>query len=146
MVQVFDGAKITSNTAIFKTLDICEVHNEELDFESKFTLTALKDTSWHCFVISFDTDFVRHCKSPIKLPTGPKATPTHWQQVGLGLDEPLLLNAGDRIEGRIHMQRNQDNHRNYDIVLRIDIVWDSSTGSTKEHCIYNNWHRLFPLT
>ncbi|OLY82700.1 Histone-arginine methyltransferase CARMER [Smittium mucronatum] len=57
---------------------------------------------------------------PVALSTGPSSPPTHWQQVRFLLPDPIAVNYGQRILGKLSMIANS--HRSYDLHLDINLI------------------------
>jgi hypothetical protein len=53
--------------------------------------------------------------------TSPAATPTHWKQAVLFLASPLSVTAGNAVKGSICMKRDAENHREYRIVVELEV-------------------------
>jgi hypothetical protein len=66
----------------------------------------------------FDTYFIGS-QSEVVLSTSPYNNPTHWYQVRLLLTEPLAINRGQKIQGKIVFTAN--NMQSYFIYLKIGI-------------------------
>ena len=47
---------------------------------------------------------------------------THWKQTALYLAEPVLLQVGDTISGKIHCQRREQNARHLNILLEYSLT------------------------
>ena len=77
--------------------------------------TARVDPSMRCSMKR------RCCHKPVTLSTSPRAAYTHWKQTVLYLDEVLVVNAGESLEGEIAVRRNEKNHRDVDIDLRVSL-------------------------
>jgi protein arginine N-methyltransferase 1 len=50
---------------------------------------------------------------------GPRAQYTHWKQTVFYLDEVLMVNEGDVIEGTLRCKKNAKNPRDLDIEIDI---------------------------
>ena len=80
----------------------------------------------HALVAYFDCTFSA-CHKPVMLSTSPRAPYTHWKQTVLYLDEVLVVNAGESLEGEIRVRRNEKNPRDVDILLQLAL--DGKHGS-----------------
>ena len=47
----------------------------------------------------------------------PHEKQTHWKQTALYLAEPVMLEEGDSISGKVHCHRRKENARHLDILL-----------------------------
>ena len=63
----------------------------------------------------------------------PLEAQTHWKQTALYLAEPLLLDKGDSISGKVHCHRRKDFSRHLDILLEYAMTkaGAAAAGQTK---------------
>ncbi|CAM9748681.1 unnamed protein product, partial [Discosporangium mesarthrocarpum] len=72
----------------------------------------------HALVAYFDCSFGRVCLfKPISFSTGPFSEYTHWKQTVFYLREPITIEKGEKIEGKIDVAPNSKNPRDLDISL-----------------------------
>ena len=102
------------------SIDLATVTPADLDFRAQFCLSAARNDYVHALVAYFDCTF-SCCHKPVTLSTSPRAAYTHWKQTVLYLDEVLVVNAGESLEGEIAVRRNEKNHRDVDIDLRVSL-------------------------
>jgi type I protein arginine methyltransferase len=116
LVDVCEGQQVMADAAPLLDIDLYTVKKEDLDFTASFKLRANRDDYCHALVAYFNVEFSKtHTK--IKFSTGPKSEYTHWKQTVFYLPEPVTMNAGESIEGRISVKRNAGNPRDLDITL-----------------------------
>ncbi|KAK3244973.1 class I-like SAM-binding methyltransferase super protein, partial [Cymbomonas tetramitiformis] len=70
----------------------------------------------------FDVDFAGSPQNPadsvVQLTTAPDSQgATHWGQQGFFLHPVMAVNSGDEIRGKMHMERNKENHRLMDVLF-----------------------------
>eukprot|EP01027_Heterolobosea_sp_BB2_P009285 GEZU01013706.1.p2 GENE.GEZU01013706.1~~GEZU01013706.1.p2 ORF type:complete len:140 (-),score=49.81 GEZU01013706.1:215-634(-) len=124
------------NTSIFPILklDIATVKKEDLDFKSKFTLTATRNDYIHALIGYFDITFTGH--KTIFFSTGPQHKYTHWKQTVFYLDDVLPVRKGDTITGELACKRNDKNPRDLDITIAYDFKGEH------QHYKHSQFYRL----
>lgn len=122
VVSIVNPELVCSSRAIFKSLDMYTVKDEDLDFESSFEIAISRDCLFGGFACYFDSFFESGTSGEVVLPTGPWDTPTHWQQTVLGLAEQTPVKAGDVVKGSIKAIRMKVTSRSYDIHLTYSIA------------------------
>ena len=90
----------------------------ELDFSTPFTIPIKKNTTLTGFVGSFDVLF----SDKIKFSTAPTATHTHWKQTAFLLTERPSVLEGWVVEGVFTCVKNQECHRELDVVLTYKVL------------------------
>lgn len=119
IIDVYDPLIHIAETSCEKTFDFMKIKCEELlNFEVDLNFTISKATLMHGISCWFDAYF-NGSSQKITLSTSPYNNPTHWYQVRLLLPEPLAINKGCRIKGKITFQAN--NLQSYYINLKIGI-------------------------
>merc|ERR1740139_1895433 len=101
VVDVCDAEQICTSASCVLSIDLATVSLEDLAFSA--------------------------CHKPVMLSTSPRAPYTHWKQTVLYLDEVLVVNAGESLEGEIRVCRNEKNPRDVDIHLQLAL--DGEHGS-----------------
>ncbi|OMJ11815.1 Histone-arginine methyltransferase CARMER, partial [Smittium culicis] len=69
-------------------------------------------------------------RNPVTLCTGPNHPPTHWQQVRFLLPEPIAVNYGQRLVGKMTMVVNAS--RSYDMHLEVSLIENSFISSNAQ--------------
>lgn len=115
VVDVVPAEAVMTTEAVLRRFDLLTVRDDELDFESDFSVEASRDADLEAFCVYFDTSFRGGLERPVTLPTGPQHTPTHWVQTSFYLAAPVPLRAGDRVDARMVARRRADNPREYDV-------------------------------
>ena len=64
----------------------------------------------------FDCVFSK-TRGPVAFSTGPDAPYTHWKQTVFYLEEPLMVQQGEEITGRLSCTPNAGNPRDLDIKI-----------------------------
>ena len=126
VVDMCDSEQICTSASCVLSIDLATVTPGDLDFSAKFCLSAARNDYVHALVAYFDCTFSA-CHKPVSLSTSPRAPYTHWKQTVLYLDEVLVINAGETLEGEIRVHRNEKNHRDVDIHLSVAL--DGEHGS-----------------
>ncbi|KAJ3027317.1 UNVERIFIED_CONTAM: Protein arginine N-methyltransferase 1 [Siphonaria sp. JEL0065] len=116
LVDTVNANAVNSTVCGFRNIDLYTVTVEELAFSVPFKLTATRDDYVHAFICYFDCFFTA-CHKPVKLPTGPQDTYTHWKQTVFYLTETLALKEGEAITGTFSLSPNKSNNRDLDISI-----------------------------
>lgn len=116
LVDTCDKEQIISDSKKILDIDIYTVTKEQLDFKSDFNLTFKRDDYCHALVAYFSVEFSK-CHTKTGLSTGPDSQYTHWKQTVFYLDEPITVNHGEQLKGRIEVARNKVNPRDIDIMI-----------------------------
>eukprot|EP00943_MAST-04B_sp_MAST-4B-sp1_P003018 g3018.t1 len=130
LVDTVDGEAVVTNQVKILDVDIETVTKEELDFFGEFKLSGMKSDYVHAFVAYFDCTFSKSHK-PIKFSTSPHAEYTHWKQTVFYLQNPIAINPGEMINGKISCKRNAKNPRDLDITIEYDFEGDSGAVKAK---------------
>jgi histone-arginine methyltransferase CARM1 len=77
-----------------------------------------KPTLVHGISSWFDTSF-KGTSQEVVLSTSPYSNPTHWYQIRLLFPEPIAINKGQKLVGKIHFKANR--LQSYHIYLKIGI-------------------------
>jgi len=107
----------TSHAEILR-LDLKTSTKKDLDFCAEFQLDVQRKDYVHGLVTWWDCIF-SHCSPPLKLSTSPYAYLTHWKQTVMYLEESIVCEYGDRIDGRIAVRKSELNYRDLDIKLGV---------------------------
>ena len=126
VVDVCDAEQICTSASCVLSIDLATVTLEDLAFSARFSLSAARNDYVHALVAYFDCTFSA-CHKPVMLSTSPRAPYTHWKQTVLYLDEVLVVNAAESLEGEIRVRRNEKNPRDVDIHLQLAL--DGEHGS-----------------
>ncbi|KNH05275.1 arginine N-methyltransferase [Perkinsela sp. CCAP 1560/4] len=118
-VEVVKPAQLITNSHALMTIDINKTNVEALTFDMPFTLRAKKQQVMHGICGHFDTLFDLH--DSVLLTTSPYGTQTHWKQTVFYLAEPISLQAGNVVSGRLSCRPNARNHRDLDIHICMDV-------------------------
>jgi len=92
---------ITSSDTIHE-LDLNTATVDDVKIANEFSLTSGVRDFCHALVLYFDVSFSKSHKD-ITFSTGPRQQYTHWKQSVLYLDEPIPLNKGEKITGKVKM-------------------------------------------
>jgi protein arginine N-methyltransferase 1 len=116
LVDTCDPKQVLTNTSKVLDIDLYTVTKADLDFDSKFSLTVKRRDLCHAVVAYFNVQFSRS-HHPIGFSTGPASQYTHWKQTVFYLNDALVCDVDDSIQGRIKVGRNAKNPRDIDIHL-----------------------------
>jgi protein arginine N-methyltransferase 1 len=116
LVDTCNPKQVISNAKSVLDIDIYKVKKEQLDFESEFELNFIRDDYFHALVAYFDVEFSK-THTRLMFSTGPKCHYTHWKQTVFYLQEPVPVNAGESVKGKISVKRNAKNPRDLDIQI-----------------------------
>uniref|UniRef100_A0A673YT71 type I protein arginine methyltransferase n=1 Tax=Salmo trutta TaxID=8032 RepID=A0A673YT71_SALTR len=94
VVQVLKPDTLISEPAVIQGIDCNAVSLSELEFASDF-----------CLKITDSTDCT------VMFSTGPQVTKTHWKQTVFLLENPIPVQAGEELQGRITIRKNKKDPR-----------------------------------
>jgi len=116
LVDVCEPDQIISTATKILDIDLYKVKKEDLDFESKFEVRISRSDFVHALVSYFTVEFSEtHTK--INFSTSPRSQYTHWKQTVFYLEEPVVANKGEILEGTVKVNRNSKNPRDLDILV-----------------------------
>ena len=118
VVDVVDAKAIVTNSVPILHLDILTCKKEDLEFQSKFNLTAQRNDYIHGLVAYFECAFTQVHK-PIGFSTAPFCAYTHWKQTIFYLEDNLVICEGEEVSGEISCKPNKKNPRDLDIGLSL---------------------------
>ena len=125
-------AEIISSIACIQLINTKAVTAEQLDFGSDFTLNITGGSKIYAFCGWFDTIFDGDGVKKNMFSTSPFTKKTHWMQTLFLLEEPLKVNAGDVIRGKIVVSKMFKNLRE----IQIDITYALQAGEEKFQTFY----------
>jgi len=99
-----------SKTFDLNTVTLDELRNFEISFEHVMTMTAF----CHGIACWFDGEFVGTAET-VRIETGPEARETRWSQCRLLFCEPIAVNRGQILLGRVKFTAN--NYFSYDVQI-----------------------------
>ncbi|XP_042693208.1 protein arginine N-methyltransferase 3 isoform X2 [Centrocercus urophasianus] len=70
----------------------------------------------------FDIFFEKDCHNKVLFSTGPLCTKTHWKQTVFLLEEPIPVEAGEALRGKITVRKNRKDPRSLVITLLVKDV------------------------
>lgn len=111
VVQVLKPDTLISEPAVIQGIDCNAVSLSELEFASDFCLKITDSTDCTAIVGYFDIFFDRDCGNKVMFSTGPQVTKTHWKQTVFLLENPIPVQAGEELQGRITVRKNKKDPR-----------------------------------
>ncbi|PFH37552.1 histone arginine methyltransferase PRMT1 [Besnoitia besnoiti] len=112
---VDENAVATTSCCVLK-LDLATCTKEDLDFCAPYQITLRRKDFLHAFIAWFDVCFSQ-CHKPVVLSTGPHSRYTHWKQTVFYMEDVLVADAGDKVEGMIAVKKSRKNPRDLDIKI-----------------------------
>jgi protein arginine N-methyltransferase 1 len=134
VVDVIEAKNIVSNTIPILKIDILTCTKEDLEFSSRFKLTANRNDYVHGLVVYFECAFTQVHK-PIGFSTSPFSQYTHWKQTIFYLKDRITIHRGEDIKGQISCKPNERNNRDLDIELEIQV--DTQDCKIQSSMLYN---------
>ncbi|KAJ6667117.1 hypothetical protein lerEdw1_017095 [Lerista edwardsae] len=127
VVEVIDPGSLISESCVIKRIDCHVVSVSELEFSSDFTLTITKTSLCTAIAGYFDIYFEKNCNKRISellstqvlFSTSPCCTKTHWKQTAFFLENPISVEKGEELKGRITIHKNRKDPRSLIITLSI---------------------------
>ena len=118
IVDVIDADAVCTNAVPIHKIDILTCTQEDMSFESNFTLHATHNDYVHALVVFFECAFTQIHK-PIVLSTSPFAPYTHWKHTIFYLEDTLTICKGEKIDASLKCRPNTNNARDLDIDIKI---------------------------
>ncbi|KAI1904611.1 hypothetical protein AGOR_G00007400 [Albula goreensis] len=111
MVEVLKPETLISEPTVIKTIDCNTVCISELDFVMDFNLKITHSTQCTAIMGYFDIFFERNCENKVSFSTGPQCTKTHWKQTVFFLEDPVPVQSGENLQGKITVCKNRKDPR-----------------------------------
>ncbi|PHJ22706.1 arginine n-methyltransferase [Cystoisospora suis] len=112
---VEENAVATTACCVLK-LDLATCKKEDLDFCAPYQITLRRKDFLHALIAWFDVCFSQ-CHKPVVLSTGPHCRYTHWKQTVFYMEDVLVADVGDKVEGMIAVKKSRKNPRDLDIKI-----------------------------
>uniref|UniRef100_A0AAR2KEL1 Protein arginine N-methyltransferase 3 n=1 Tax=Pygocentrus nattereri TaxID=42514 RepID=A0AAR2KEL1_PYGNA len=119
VVEVLKPETVISEPAVIQTLDCNAVTTSELEFTADFTLKMTASTHCTAVVGYFDIFFDRGSANKVMFSTSPHCTKTHWKQTVFLLENPIPVQSGDELPGRITVRKNRKDPRALLVTLNL---------------------------
>ncbi|EPR63935.1 histone arginine methyltransferase PRMT1 [Toxoplasma gondii ME49] len=116
IVDTVDENAVSTTSCCVLKLDLLTCTKEDLDFCAPYEITLRRKDFLHAFIAWFDVWF-SHCHKPVVLSTGPHCRYTHWKQTVFYMEDVLVADVGDKVEGMIAVKKSQKNPRDLDIKI-----------------------------
>ncbi|XP_056134756.1 protein arginine N-methyltransferase 3 isoform X2 [Lampris incognitus] len=111
VVEVVKAETLISEPTVIQTIDCNKVSISELEFASDFCIKITDTTDCTAIVGYFDIFFDKGCSDKVTFSTGPQFMKTHWKQTVFLLENPLPVQAGEELKGRITVRKNRKDPR-----------------------------------
>jgi len=121
LVDSVDPQQICTNEQKLWEVDLLTATKKDMQVDSAFNLSALRNDYLHALCLSFDVTFSQGHK-PITLSTSPRERWTHWRQTVIYLHHELAISKGENLKGRLRIQPSRENKRHLD--FRVNYAFD----------------------
>ncbi|KAK3585529.1 hypothetical protein CHS0354_022937 [Potamilus streckersoni] len=135
LVDVIEQEKIISDSCVIKEWSISSCHVSELQFSQEFAVTVTYSGSIVGLVSWFDIGFETGCSSMVSFSTSPANTATHWKQTIFLLDQPMEVDKGTVLVGRLTCRKDKKDPRALFITISLcgnSYSYQSSTRSSND--------------
>ncbi|XP_042331694.1 protein arginine N-methyltransferase 3 [Sceloporus undulatus] len=122
VVEVLDSSTLISEAYVIKRIDCHATSVSELDFSSDFTLKMTKTSVCTAIAGYFDIYFEKNCSKQVWFSTSPSCAKTHWKQTAFFLENPISVEKGEELKGRITLHKNRKDPRSLIVTLSIKNV------------------------
>ncbi|XP_060621693.2 protein arginine N-methyltransferase 3 isoform X2 [Anolis sagrei] len=122
VVEDLDSTTLISEASVIKRIDCHVVSVSELGFSSDFTLRFTKTSMCTAIGGYFDICFEKNCNKQIRFSTSPCCAKTHWKQTIFFLENPISVEEGEELKGRIMLHKNRKDPRSLIVTLSIKNV------------------------
>uniref|UniRef100_A0AAY4BHW7 type I protein arginine methyltransferase n=1 Tax=Denticeps clupeoides TaxID=299321 RepID=A0AAY4BHW7_9TELE len=102
VVEVLKPETLISEPSVIQTIDCNTARLSDLEFTADFSLKITQSTQ--CTV---SWDFI----ITVVFSTGPRCTKTHWKQTVFLLEEPVAVQSGQDLPGRVTVRKNRKDPR-----------------------------------
>ncbi|KAF8821846.1 histone arginine methyltransferase PRMT1 [Cardiosporidium cionae] len=133
IVDSVDENAIATTQCCILDLNLNTCKKEFLNFCAPYKLFVTRRDFLHAFVAWFDITFTA-CHKPVGFTTAPFSGPTHWKQTVLYMEDVLIADKKDVVEGIIAVRKSAKNHRDLDI--KISYKFNCASGSTNRTQFY----------
>lgn len=122
-ILIAEASSTPHHTVDFATVGLEEMKTVDMPFAFTIKTTALLHGIASWFDVTFDGS-----QSVVRLSTSPYATGTHWYQCRLLLTEPIAVNKGQSVTGRLHMVANDS--QSFDVTLEVSLDGTDITSTS----------------
>nr|XP_034973278.1 protein arginine N-methyltransferase 3 isoform X2 [Zootoca vivipara] len=122
VVEVLDSGTFISEACVIKRIDCHVVSVSELNFTSDFTLRVTKTSVCTAVAGYFDIYFEKNSSKTVLFSTSPCFTKTHWKQTAFFLENPISVEEGEELKGKITVHKNRKDPRSLIITLSLKNV------------------------
>ncbi|XP_006642701.2 protein arginine N-methyltransferase 3 [Lepisosteus oculatus] len=122
VVEVLKPETIISEPTVIRNINCNTATISELEFSTDFSLKIREDTQCTAIVGYFDVFFDKNCTSKVMFSTGPQSTKTHWKQTVFLLENPLPVQSGNTLQGKITVHKNRKDPRSLIITISVNDV------------------------
>ncbi|XP_020638529.3 protein arginine N-methyltransferase 3 isoform X1 [Pogona vitticeps] len=127
VVDVFDSSTLISEACVIKRIDCHVVSVPELQCSSDFTLKVMKTSVCTAIAGYFDIYFEKNCNKQVMFSTSPCCAKTHWKQTTFFLENPIAVEEGEELKGKIKIHKNRKDPRSLIITLTVKNVTQTYT-------------------
>jgi len=123
LVDVVPGNQIISDHACVFDVDLYTASTADLDFQNTFEIEFNRKDWCHGLTAWFDVQFTK-CHVDTGFSTAPFCDYTHWKQTVFYVDEPIMAMPGQKLQGKLKVQKHPSNHRDLVIDLETTTNYD----------------------
>mmetsp|Transcript_20463 Transcript_20463/g.23606 ORF Transcript_20463/g.23606 Transcript_20463/m.23606 type:complete len:402 (+) Transcript_20463:30-1235(+) len=116
LVDTADKEQINTDACAILDLDHKTMKASEVEFASKWQLTAKRKDKVHALVAWFDV-FFSFGGHPVRMSTSPMTKSTHWKQTIFYLNDVIDVKKDDKLQGSIAVKKSRENPRALEIKL-----------------------------
>ncbi|KAJ7344570.1 hypothetical protein JRQ81_000520 [Phrynocephalus forsythii] len=127
VVEILDSSTLISEACVIKRIDCHVVSVPELQWSSDFILKVMKTSMCTAIAGYFDIYFEKNCNKHVMFSTGPCCTKTHWKQTTFFLENPISVEEGEELKGKITIHKNRKDPRSLIITLSVKNVTQTYT-------------------
>ncbi|XP_063802446.1 protein arginine N-methyltransferase 3 [Pseudophryne corroboree] len=127
LVEFVNQDTIISSPFIIKDINCQTTSIKDLDFSSDFSLSVTRECVCTAVAGYFDVLFEKGCHTPVSFSTGPTSAQTHWKQTVFLLERPIVVTAGQTLDGRITVCKNRKDPRSLIVTLSLQDMTQTYT-------------------
>jgi len=116
IVDTVDENAVATSSSCILELDLTTCTVADLDFVAPYRFQLRRKDFLHAFIAWFDISF-SCCHRPVTFTTGPYGRYTHWKQTVFYMEDNIVCQKGETVEGLIAVRKSRKNPRDLDIKI-----------------------------
>eukprot|EP00916_Digyalum_oweni_P015942 GHVL01026161.1.p1 GENE.GHVL01026161.1~~GHVL01026161.1.p1 ORF type:complete len:351 (-),score=50.14 GHVL01026161.1:179-1231(-) len=132
IVDTVESQAVATDSCCILDLDLNTCTVDDLNFSRKFSIQLQRKDFLHALVAWFDVTFST-CHKPIHFTTSPHGRYTHWKQTVFYMEDVLVCEKGERVNGMVAVRKSEKNPRDLDIKIQYEFNGQISQHSRTQY-------------